>query len=279
MFKSTLTLLFTFLCLTQLAAQEDGQKMVADCISAQKEKFLPLKHQTDQIYSVYASRGSVVREAIRWLEKTPAVAEQKRLDEIAKLTARLETLKSLEGMTSGDAIAEDNLKGTIEKAYTLIDDFDDQRDEARRPFEKQKSALERQFKPNQEKLKPVLVSLFREVGDNEMTAEIKRSYASFYYAMAEASAQFKRGDKSACSIRVILVHDDMPDEKLGKMDDKYPYITQRDSQLEILVGTAKVSIYASDSALRKDNLPKTLKGLVDLEALEKLVRSKTTERP
>ncbi|MEL7498067.1 MAG: hypothetical protein AAFN77_10680 [Planctomycetota bacterium] len=253
-------------------AQQEEQALVTACIDAQKTKFRPLKKQSDAIYNRFANQSSATREVIRWLEDNPAVAEEKRLAEVARLTARLEAMKSLKDLTTGDALKD--VKTTIETGHSQMEDLNDARADELRPIERQRSALQREFKDQEDKLEPIMEALFFEKGNNELTKDLNRNYASFSYLSGESGGQFKKGDvnSTVCSLRVYLVHDSIADEKLGKLDEKYPIVSQRDSQLEILVGDALVTLYSSKSEYNKENLGKTLTGLVDLEKLQSLLK-------
>lgn len=263
-----LAVITSVVAMGQASAQDDAvKKMVNECLEANRTKFKPLKAESDAIYSKYSYRSSAARDVIRWLEENPAIAERKRQEEIAKLTARLEALKSMESKTTGDGL--NDVKATVETVHTMIDDADDDRRSELRPLERKRSALQREFKDRENELEPIMEGLFFEKGANELTSELTRSYASFSYATAEASGQYKRGDKgsSVCNVRVTMIHEKKADEKLGKLDDKYPIVYKRDTQMDVLVGDVLVNVYSSDAAFKKDGLGKLLTGLVDLEKL------------
>ena len=266
---------FAIVALTSIAsAQDDLQAKVSQGISIQQSKFKPLKHQMDGVYAKYTSKSSVFYEVIRWLEKNPSTAEQQRKLEIARLEARLEALKEVQSMTSGDSVK--NVKATIETAHGRIEDVKDEQRTALRPLERQRSALKREFKVQQDTLEPIMEGLFRDKGDNEITSDLKRSYASFSLETCSASGHYKRDGKtsSACMLQIKLVHDEVAKEKLGKFDNKYPIVDKNDTNLKFLVNNALVTIYSSDAGLKKDNLGKTIMGVVDIDKLASMLPQK-----
>lgn len=249
------------------AAQDNLKTMVAECIAAQAEKFNPLKLESDAVYSKFANQSSAARDIIRWIEEGPALAEQKRQIEVDRLKARLETLESLKSMTTDESLKDPS--ATITKIQTKIDDIDDERAIAARPIERTRTELQREFKDREDQLEPVMEALCFEKGQNELTSSLMRSYASFTYSTAQVSGQYKKEEKGSivCTIRIFLDPSKSADPKLGMLNDKYPIVAKRDTQLEIMVGKAIVEIYSSANDFKKDNLGTTVIGLVDVEKL------------
>ncbi len=273
---------FKFLCaavavgltlpaLTQ--AQDDNKALIDECVQAQKEKFEPLQTKSTNLYGVHSARSSVYYEIIRWLEANPEDAEANRQHEIEKAEARLEELKAAQNLTSGDAVSEDKVAKTIEEAHVKIEDIGDDRTVAMRPLDREKSALQREFSDQEDKLEPFMESLFPEQGSGELTSDLARSYASFSYSTAQASGQYKRDGKTlACSLRIYLVAPQRAQKDLGKVADKYTIVSKSTNQLDVLVGNGMVNIYTSDRKLNGDSLEKVLLELLDLEKLAELMK-------
>lgn len=251
----------------EIDAQEDQKSMVAECINIQRTKFRPLQQETSALYGRFASRSGAFYEVIRWLEDNPATAEQKRQLEIARLEAKLEAMKEIKSMTTGEALKD--VKATIEAAHGRLEDVKDEQRVAMRPLERKRSALRREFGPQGKSVEPTMEALFLESGGNESTSDLKRSYSSFSMETGTTHGHYKRGDKNSavCMLQITLVHDDVAKDELGKFDQKYPIVDKSDTRLEILVGDALVTIYSNDKAFKKENLGKALTGLVDLDKL------------
>jgi len=248
-----------------LMAQSEEAALLADCLKVHAEKFQPLEINRKSTYSKFSNKSSAVRSIIRWIENDPKSADAKRLEEIARLEILLEGMKSNATLTTPESL--NDIETAIEEANILIEDIDDERKSALRPFERERSKLTRSFKDQESKLQPIMKSLFRETA-----AGLNRKYASFSYANGSANANYKKDKKtsSAVSCFIYLANAKPAKKKLGKAKDKYPIAYQSKNQIEILVGPTRVTAYSSDADFNDKKLADTLFELVDLEKLETL---------
>jgi len=174
-------------------------------------------------------------------------------------------------LTSAEATS--HIAATVEATNVMLEEINDQRDLAIKPFSRKLSALQRKYKAQETKLKPVMMSLFHNPGISETTASLIKSYGSFSYSSGTSNATYKReGDnKSAAICYIYLVNEKVGKEKYGLFNDKYPIAYQTKNQLEIIVGRARVTIYSSDKALVDKGLDATLASLVNIEKLESIL--------
>jgi hypothetical protein len=253
-----------------VTAQDDAKALVNEFLKAHAEEFKPLKNDKSSVEQKFSGRRYAIQRILYWLKEDPKTADSKRLKEIAEAEARLAELKANADLTSAAGIKD--VKATVENANILIEDIDDERTMALKPFKRKLSALERKYEEQEDKLEPIIEGLFREQGI-ESGSELTRSYASFNYSSGSGSGSFKmKGeDKTACGCGIYLADEKPAKEKLGKLNDKYPICYSSKTQLEIRVGAARVTIYSSNPKYTDKALGETLTNLVDLEKLESLV--------
>jgi len=146
------------------SAQQDGSELVNQCLESHAEEFQPLAKERSVIYQQFSNRTSAVHNIVRWLEKDPDTADQERVNEIARLEARLKALQDHANLTNAESAK--NVAATIELANVTLEDINDERALALKPLNRRKSALQRQYKPQEDLLKPVMLSLFRESDDS-----------------------------------------------------------------------------------------------------------------
>lgn len=265
-----LVLTASFLCSTTFA-QQDERVLMKECLQAHTEEFQPLSNERDDLYKRFSNRSLSVRNILRWLKEDPKTAEAKRVQEISELEARLESLKEFAKFTTPEAI--EDAAATIELANVAIEDIDDERTTAIKPLSRKQSALQRKYQDQEGKLKPAVLSVFREAGDSEATSGLTRSYASFSYSSGSASGTYKRedGTKAACTCYVYLANDKVAKDKYGKFEEKYPIIYCSKNQLEVLVGPCRVTVYSRDKEFSDKSLDATMSALVDFEKIEALL--------
>ena len=155
----------------------------------------------------------------------------------------------------------------------LLEDLKDSHAQNVKPLNRQFSALQRKYKAAETKLKPVMLKLFREQGNSETTANLTRSYGSFSYSTGATSGSYKREgqSKSAAICYIYLINEKVGQEKYGLFAETHPVAYRSESQLEVLVGNVRVTIYSSDPELNDKQLDATLTSLVDFEALEAIL--------
>ncbi len=252
-------------------AQQDDKPLLTACFKAHDEEFQPLAAERAAIYQDYSNRTSSIRSILRWLEQDPKTADTKRLKEIAALEARLQALRENANLTNADAIK--NVAKTVEATNVMLEDIRDERDDKVKPFARRLSALQRKHKPEETKLKPIILKFFREKGDTEAIADVSKSYGSFSYSSGTASATYKRPDQnqSAAICYIYLISDKVGQQKYGMFRDKYPIAYRSNHQLEVMVGRSRITIYSSDPKMSDQQLDATLTSLVDIESLEKML--------
>ena len=252
-------------------AQQDDKALLAECLKAHLEEFQPLMMKRDGLYQKHSNYVLSIRSILRWLDQDPKTADTKRLKEIAGLEARLKALKDQADLTSDQGTKD--VAATIESTNVMLEDLKDQHDLKVKPLNQQFTALQRKYKAVEKKLKPSMLKLFRDQGTSEATAELTRNYGSFSYSAGTASGSYKRTgqSKSAAICYIYLVNEKMGQKKYGLFAEKYPIAHQSKSQLEVLVGNARVTIYSSDPELNGNQIGATLTSLIDLEALEALL--------
>ena len=265
-----LTLVATFFTATCFA-QQDGKTLLQECLQAQAQEFQPLAQQRDAAYQEFANRSTSIRSILRWLDEDYKTADARRIREIAALESRLKALKENANLTAPEATKD--VAATVEAANVMLEDIDDERDIAIKPFSRKLSALQRKYKPQETTLKPFMLDVFREKGDSESTESLTKSYGSFNYSSGTSSATYKQpGDnKSAAICYIYLVNEKVGKEKFGLFNDKYPVAYRSQNQLEILVGQTRVTIYSSHKDLGDSKLDATLTSLVNIEKLESML--------
>ncbi len=252
-------------------AQQDEKALFEQCLKSQAEEFQPLARERDAVQRKYSSRTSAVRYIIRWLEKDPETADAHRLEEIATLEAKLEAFKANANFTSAEAIKD--VATAVESANVMVEDISDELNIAIKPLARKKSSLQRKYEKQEKQLKPVLAGIFRESGGSEATTGLTRAYGSFSYSAGIANASYKRGEdrKTVCNCFLYLGNDKKADEELGEFADKYPIASRSKYQLDVIVGSCRVSAYSTDKQLLEEGLDAAMSSLVDFEKLERLL--------
>jgi len=266
----TFALAVFFFGLTGLAQQDDKPLLTA-CLKAHDEEFQPLAVERTAVYQNYSNRTLSIRSILRWLEQDSKTADAKRLEEITALEAKLKTLRENANLTNAEAVK--NVARTVKTTNVMLGNIGDERDEKVRLFANRLSALQRKYKPEETKLKPVILKFFREKGNTKATADVLKSYGSFSYSSGTASATYKRPDQkqSTAICYIYLVSDKVGQKKYGMFRDKYPIAYRNNNQLEVMVGRSRVTIYLSDPKLSGQQLDLTLTSLIDFESLEKML--------
>ena len=253
---------------TTCFAQQDGKALLTECLRVHAEEFQPVVTERDGLYQKHSNYVLSIRSILRWLEQDPQTADAKRLKEIAGLEARLQALKDQANLTSDQGIKD--VAATVESTNAMLEDLKNKHDLKVKPLTRQFTALQRKYKTAETKLKPVMLKLFREQGSSGAAADLTRSYGSFSYSSGATSGSYKREGqiKSAAICYIYLINEKVGQEKYGLFAEKYPVAYRSKSQLEVLVGNARVTIYSSDPDLNDKQLDTTLANLVDFEALE-----------
>lgn len=266
----TLTLLSAFLIPTIGFSQSEEAALVGELVTAHAEDFKPLKAEKIAVEQKFSSRRYAIQRILYWLKEDPKTADAKRLQEIAEIEARLAELKANALLTSADSI--NDLDSTVETANIAIEDVDDERTIALKPLKRKLSALQRKYKEREDKLEPIIEGLFRETGIDSASS-LNRSYASFNYSSGSASGNFKKdgNNKTVCTCTIYLADEKPAKKKLGKFNDQYPICYVSRTQMEIRIGTARVTIYSGDTVFNDKVIGKTLADVVDLEKLASLV--------
>ena len=251
--------------------QQEGKALLAECFKAHAEEFQPLAKERDGLYQKHSNYVLSLRSILRWLEQDPKTANAKRLKEIAGLEARLQALKDQANLTSD--LGTKDIVATVAATNGILKKLKDQHNLQVKPLTKQFTTLQRKYKAAETKLKPVMLKLLREQGNSEATAELIRSYGSFSYSSGTVNGSYKREgqNKSAVICYIYLVNEKMGQEKFGLFAEKYPIAFRSQSQLEVLVGNVRVTIYSSDPELNDKQIDATLKSIVDFEALEAML--------
>ena len=253
---------------TTCFAQQDDKALLTECLRVHAEEFQPVVIERDGLYQKHSNYVLSIRSILRWLEQDPQTADAKRLKEIAGLEARLQALKDQANLTSDQGIKD--VAATVESTNAMLEDLKNKHDLKVKPLTRQFTALQRKYKTAETKLKPVMLKLFREQGSSGAAADLTRSYGSFSYSSGATSGSYKREGqiKSAAICYIYLINEKVGQEKYELFAEKYPVAYRSKSQLEVLVGNARVTIYSSDPDLTDKQLDTTLANLVDFEALE-----------
>ena len=187
------------------------------------------------------------------------------------MEARLQALKDQANLTRD--LGTKDVVATVAATNGILKKLKDQHNLQVKPLTKQFTTLQRKYKAAETKLKPVMLKLLREQGNSEATAELIRSYGSFSYSSGTVNGSYKREgqNKSAVICYIYLVNEKMGQEKFGLFAEKYPIAFRSQSQLEVLVGNVRVTIYSSDPELNDKQIDATLKSIVDFEALEAML--------
>ena len=251
--------------------QQEGKALLTECFKAHAEEFQPLAKERDGLYQKHSNYVLSLRSILRWLEQDPKTANAKRLKEIAGLEARLQALKDQANLTSD--LGTKDVVATVAATNGILKKLKDQHNLQVKPLTKQFTTLQRKYKAAETKLKPVMLKLLREQGNSGATAELIRSYGSFSYSSGTVNGSYKREgqNKSAVICYIYLVNEKMGQEKFGLFAEKYPIAFRSQSQLEVLVGNVRVTIYSSDPELNDKQIDATLKSIVDFEALEAML--------
>ena len=251
--------------------QQEDNALLAECFKAHAEEFQPLAKERDGLYQKHSNYVLSLRSILRWLEQDPKTANAKRLKEIAGLEARLQALKDQANLTSD--LGTKDVVATVAATNGILKKLKDQHNLQVKPLTKQFTTLQRKYKAAETKLKPIMLKLLREQGNSEATAELIRSYGSFSYSSGTVNGSYKREgqNKSAVICYIYLVNEKMGQEKFGLFAEKYPIAFRSQSQLEVLVGNVRVTIYSSDPELNDKQIDATLKSIVDFEALEAML--------
>ena len=253
------------------SAQEDEKALFQECLQAQAQVFLPLTQEQDAVYQKFIDRATSIRSIMGWLKDDYKTANAKRILEIATLENRLKALKNNANLTSAEATR--NVAATVKTAKLLLDENDDERVSAIKPFSRKRAVLQREYKAKELTLSPAVLGLFREKGDLDSTASLIKSHGSFSYSSGTSSATYKRkgDDKSAAICYIYFFNDKVGKKEFGRFLDKYPISYRSSNQLEILVGRARVSISSADRNLGRKQLDATLASLVDIAKLESML--------
>ena len=260
------TLVTTFFASTS-DAQQDDKALVQECLQAQAQEFQPLVKQRDAVYRKFSNRAASIRNILHWLEDDYETADQKRTNEIIALETRLAVLKENAKLTSEKALKD--IPATVETGKVILEDISDEQDIAIKPFSRKLTALQRKYKPHETALESVMTGLFREKLKAKATNTLSKTYSLFSYSSGTSSATYRReGETTSAAICYIyLVNDKIGKEKYGLFKDKYPVSYRSRNQLEVLVGSARVTIYSSDKVVVDGGLDATLASLVDIEKL------------
>ena len=251
--------------------QQDGRDLFKECLQAQAREFLPLAQERDAVYQEFSNRSSSIRNVLLWLEDDYKSADAKRLQKITALETQLKALKEYANLTSAEATRD--VEATVKTANAMLQDISEQQDRAIKPFSRKLTVLQRKYLPQETTLTPVVFSLFREKGNSESTANLVRSYDTFSYSSGTASGTyFREGeDKSAAICYIYLFNNKVGKKEYGLFLGKYPIAYQNRNQLEVLVGTTRVTIYAAEKGLGGKQIKATLSSLIDIEKLEAML--------
>ena len=256
---------------TTCFAQQDNKALLTECLRAHAEEFQPVVTEREGLYQKHSNYVLSVRSILRWLKQDPQTADAKRLKEIAGLEARLQALKDQANLTSDQSTKD--VAATVEYTHAMLEALKNKHDLKVKPLTRQFTALQRKYKTAETRLKPVMLKLFREQGSSGAAADLTRSYSSFSYSTGATSGSYKRAgqNKSAAICYIYLINEKAGQEKYGLFAEKHPVAYRSKSQLEVLVGKVRVTIYSSDPELNDKQLDTTLTSLVDFKALEAML--------